>query len=227
MKGFGADEFLTEEEMKHVILAWRDASPELPEMWGGQSRGRFDDARPEMFGLEGCMVSAVLNPGQAFFYRGIGYQTHGDVLYCLLPSGRMLTYHEPRLAPSTRPWAPSWELELTYSGWNSNPMAGPLGWERMKLYGGKGFENVVQAVARDIQVNAIINLERAGYPVVMQTYDEVVCEVPVIECLFPEGSHSKGVAKLEAIMMDLPTWAKGWPIYAKGGWMGQRYGKFD
>lgn len=220
MKGFGADEFLTEDEMKHVILAWRAASPELPEMWGGQSRGRFDTARPELFGLEGCMVSAVLNPGSAYYYRGIGYQTHEDVLYCVLPSGRMLTYHEPRLAPSTRPWANPWELELTYSGWNSNPLAGPLGWERMKLYGGKGFENVVQAVARDIQVWAIVHLERAGYPVVLQTYDELVCEIDANDVW-------RTVEALEERMMDLPPWAKGWPIKAKGGWMGQRYGKFD
>jgi hypothetical protein len=28
-------------------------------------------------------------------------------------------------------------------------------------------------------------------------------------------------------MMDVPEWARSWPIKAKGGWMGQRYGKFD
>ena len=88
------------------------------------------------------MVSAVLNPtGQAFFYRAAlaTRRAPGDVLYCLLPSGRMLTYHEPRPAPSTRPYANPWELEPTYSGWNSNPMA-RTAWlgERMKLYGGRG-----------------------------------------------------------------------------------------
>lgn len=227
MKGFGADEFLDESEMKTAILAWRDASPEFPEMWGGQSRGRFQDARPELFGLEGCIVSAIVGPGTAYAYRGISYQMHGDVLYCQLPSGRLLTYHEPRLAPSSRPYANSWEHEITYAGWNSNPMAGEMGWVRMKLYGGKAFENVVQAVARDIQAHAVVACERAGYPVVMQTYDEIVAEVPIIECLFPEGTHSKSVEKLEAIMMDVPAWARGWPIKAKGGWMGQRYGKFD
>ena len=35
------------------------------------------------------------------------------------------------------------------------------------------------------------------------------------------------VEELESIMMNVPAWAKGWPVYAKGGWMGQRYGKFD
>jgi DNA polymerase bacteriophage-type len=227
MIGFGADEFLDEAEMKDAVLGFRAASPEFPEMWGGQSRGRFQDAREELYGLEGCIVNAIKNPGAAYYCRGIGYQTHGDVLYCLLPSGRMLTYHEPRLAPSSRPYANPWELEITYSGWNSNPLAGEMGWVRMKIYGGKAFENVVQAVARDIQAHAVVACERSGYPVVMQTYDELVAEVPVIECLFPEGSHSKSVEKLEAIMMDVPEWARGWPIKAKGGWMGQRYGKFD
>lgn len=219
MKGFGADEFLDEGEMKDAVLGFRDASPEFPEMWGGQSRGRFQDAREELYGLEGCIVNTIKNPGAAYYCRGIGYQMHGDVLYCLLPSGRMLTYHEPRLGPSSRPYSNAWEYEITYSGWNSNPMAGEMGWVRMKIYGGKAFENVVQAVARDIQAHAIVNLEAKGYPVVMQTYDEAVSEV---------GMHEgKTVEEMEAIMMDVPAWAAAWPIKAKGGWMGQRYGKFD
>ena len=81
-------------------------------------------------------------------------------------------------------------------------------------------EFVGQAAARDIQRYAILNLERAGYHVVLHVYDEDVAEVP-------QGWGS--IEELEAIMCRLPAWAtyKGrpWPIKAAGGWRGRRYRK--
>jgi DNA polymerase len=221
-KNFGADEHLTDQEIKQGILKWRAASPEIVELWGGQTRGRFDSARPELYGLEGAAIAAVKYPGQCFGYRQISYQMKGDVLYCRLPSGRLLAYHAPRLVPSRRfEWTPAWEVELSYEGWNSNPMQGPLGWCRMDLYGGKLTENVVQAVARDLQANAMLNVERAGYPVVLHSHDEIASEVPL-------GFGS--VEDFESHANRLPSWAcmpdgTPWPIRMRGGWRGRRYRK--
>jgi DNA polymerase bacteriophage-type len=216
-KKFGADEFLDDEEIKQAILKWRDASPSIVEFWGGQTRGRFDWARPELFGLEGCAVAAILNPGAAYAHRGITYQVgRDDVLYCRLPSGRFISYHRPRLAPSTREWAKPWELEISYEGYNSNQQKGPVGWLRMKLYGGLQTENVVQATCRDLQARAIVTLEDNGYPVVLHTHDEICSE----------ADPSRGLAEFEAIMCDRPAWASDWPIKADG-WEGYRYGKFE
>jgi DNA polymerase len=221
-RNFGADKFMSDEEIKQAILAWRQASPNIVEFWGGQVRG-WD--REELFGLEGAAVRAVLAPGQwAHVMRkngthtGVSYICHNGALYCWLPSGRALTYHNPRLDPNTRGFGGAWSL--SYEGWNSNPLAGGMGWVRMNTYGGKLCENVVQAVARDIQRHAIVNLERKGYPVVLHVYDEDVVEVP-------QGFGS--VEELERIMGTMPPWAvyngKSWPIRAAGGWRGRRYRK--
>jgi DNA polymerase len=141
MKRFGADEFLDDTQMKEAILKWRAASPMIVELWGGQSRGEWENKRQEYYGLEGAAIQAVLNPGRAFEYRGIVYQMSvaEDILFCRTPSGGFLTYHSPRLEPSQRDWAPRWELSLSYEGWNNNPQMGPLGWVRMSWYGGKGY----------------------------------------------------------------------------------------
>ena len=208
-KQFGADEFFSDDEIKTAILAWREASPAIVEMWGGQQR-RW---ATEYYGLEGAAVQAVLTPGYKFSYRSISYLMSGDALYCQLPSGRYITYHRPRLAPSDRREG---TLSLSYEGWNTNPKNGMTGWIRMNTYAGKLTENIVQAVARDILAHAIINLEKSGYPVVLHVHDEIVSEVP-------EGHGA--VEEFEKIMADLPQWAKGWPISANGGWRAKRYAK--
>lgn len=208
-KAFGADAFLDDDQIKTAILRWRADSPAIVEMWGGQSRNR----KPEMYGLEGAAVSACLHPGVEYAYRGIRYIKRGDVLYCLLLSGRPITYHAPRLTRSDRR---SGEWSLSFAGWNTNPLNGPVGWVRMFTWGGRLIENVVQATARDIQWHGMRAQAAAGYPIVLHIYDENVAEVPA-------GWGS--VEEFEALMTQPPPWAEGWPIRAAGGWRGQRYRK--
>lgn len=214
MKAFGAERYLpTDEDMKRTLLAWREASPAVVHLWGGQKWGK-------LWGLEGGIMTALRNPGASVpVYRldgkptGITYTYVDDVLYAMLPSGRALTYHRPRIAPSADEWRGD---QVSYEGWNTNPKNGPPGWIRKSIYGGRATENVVQAVARDIQMNAIERLEAIGYPVVMHTYDEIVSEVP-------KGTGC--VLTLEREMATLPEWASGWPIRAAGGWVAHRYRK--
>lgn len=222
MKNFGAGEWMTEDEMKDAIIAWRTASPMIVEFWGGQFRGLpWGDRKPDFFGLEGKAMMAVLNPGQAFSYRGITYQMRGDVLYCTLLSGRRLAYHRPRLRKNERDrWGDS--LALSFEGWNSNPKKGAPGWIRMDLYGGLLTENVVQATARDVLIYAIVKLWAAGYRTVLHVYDEIVAEI------------ARGWGSIEEfcrIMGELPPWACNavdglpWPIRVSGAWRGERYRK--
>ena len=208
-KQFGADQFFNDDEIKTAILAWRDASPAIVEMWGGQQK-RW---QPCYSGLEGAAVQAVISPGTKFSFRALSYIMQGDILYCQLPSGRYITYHNPRLSPSERREG---TLSLSFEGWNTNPKNGPMGWIRMNTYGGKLTENVVQAVARDILAHAIVNLEKAGYPVVLHIHDEIVAETP---------ENHGSIKEFEEIMSIVPPWAADWPIKASGGWRAKRYTK--
>ena len=209
---FGADSFFPDEQnLKDAIKAWRKASPAIVEMWGGQYRY----GREECFGLEGMAILAVQNPGIEFSHRGITYLKRGDVLYCRLLSGRYITYHRPRLEINRKfEWSNGYSL--SFEGWNTNPKQGATGWIRMHTFGGKLTENVVQATARDILAHAIVNLEKAGYPVVLHVHDEIVSEVK---------ENTGTLQEFEKIMMIMPQWAENWPIKAKGGWRGKRYRK--
>jgi DNA polymerase len=217
-KNFGADAFMTDEEIKADVLKWRAESPEIEHMWGGQflwcGPGKWD-YRPELFGLEGCAIQAIQFPGKCFSYIDITYGMWDDVLYCRLPSGRFLTYHRPRLSSARDKLNRGPAYQITFEGYNSNSVKGPVGWFRMETYGGRLFENVNQAVATDIQSFALKNVEAAGYPLVMHTHDEGVAEVP-------EGTGS--VEEMERIMAIRPEWAAWWPIRA-AGWRHKRYQK--
>jgi DNA polymerase len=213
-KNFGADKFFSDDEIKKLIVAWRDASPSIPEFWGGQVRGfPWNPTRFEYYGLEGAMVQAIMNPNQCFMTHGISFGMRDDAVFVRLPSGRILTYHRPRLTPN-----PKYEgqFEISYEGWNSNALMGAVGWFRMSTYGGKLCENIVQAVSRDIMAYAVNNLERAGYDVVIRVHDEIVAEIE-------EGSGN--IEEFERIMATLPPWATGMPVRASGGWIGKRYRK--
>lgn len=240
----------TDDEIKDRILAWRAASPTIEWLWGGQTAGKAggilrNAQRPDYagsvadwlapvaaadrwdrgayyFGVEGMATLAVLEPDRWHaVYRmngtdsGIAYRCDGDTLTCRLPSGRLLTYHRVRLVPSDRG---GWSM--SYEGWNTNPKNGPPGWIRMNTWGGRLVENIVQATCREILRAACIVLERAGYPVVLHVYDEIVSEVP-------EGVGT--IEEFETLVTEgirpLIPWAADWPIRAPGGYRAKRYRK--
>lgn len=220
----------TDEEIKKIILAWRDASPAIVEFWGGQVR-RDRGWKDELFGVEGAFIRAALLPGVPVHYRGFIFEASKPAFPVRCPaaslsepctvqitllSGRKLTYHNVLLEPmpASRSWAGRYSI--SYEGFNTNPKSGARGWIRIATYGPKVVENLVQATANDILRYAMANLERASYPIVLHVYDEIVCEVP-------KGFGS--VEELESIMKTLPIWAAGWPIGADGGWRGRRYRK--
>ena len=196
-KQFGADEYMTDEEIKNAILKWRADSPMIA---GIKQYGEIVQ-HGIWSGLEYAARYAIETPGQWMTYRDISYGVWNDVLWCKLPSGRYLCYHKPRLDP------------LSYMGNNSNFKKGKMGWTRIELYGGMLTENVVQAVARDIFTTALVNLDKAGYPIVLHTHDEIAAEIP-------EGTGD--IPHFEKIMS---TGHSDWPIRAAGGWIGKRYRK--
>ena len=199
-KQFGADDFMTDDEIKDNVKAWRAASPNVVKFW---------------YGLQDAATYAIQSPRQCYEYRGITYGVRDDVLYCKLLSGRTLTYHKPRLHPDKTPWGKD-VLKITFMGWNSDGTKGPIGWMRRETYGGKLCENVVQATANDIMRHVMPPLERAGYPIVLHVHDEIISEVP-------NGRGS--IEEFERIMATLPGWCAQWPIKASGGWRGRRYRK--
>lgn len=88
---------------------------------------------------------------------------------------------------------------------------------RRGIYGGLITENVVQALCRDLLCDAIANVRRLGYNIVLHCHDEIVVEVPI-------NSARDDLRIIENEMRKCPQWAKGFPIDVEG-YLSRRYSK--
>lgn len=86
-------------------------------------------------------------------------------------------------------------LYIKYPDLEKDPESGEVtyrdGAKRVKLFGGKICENIVQAIAADIIRDQLVELNKL-YEVVMTTHDELVCLVPEDEADIKEWDEEKG-----------------------------------
>lgn len=192
---------------------------EIAEWLQPYAGGKRWNKAPFYFGVEGMAVLALQTEGVwQTVYRmdgtdsGVAFLAKDGRLYCRIPSGRLLTYHNARLFESDRGG-----FIINYWGWNTNPKNGPLGWVPMDTWGGRLVENINQAQCRDILAPACVALERHSYEVVLHVYDEIVVEIP-------EGFGS--AQEFQRIVETRPAWAHDWPIRAPDPFREKRYGKY-
>jgi DNA polymerase len=153
--------------------------------------------------LHKLLLHAV-RTGKPITFKNLSAEMRAGNLYLRLPSGRELAYPEARIE------AGEYDNQIIVSKDNA------IGkWRDTRGWHGTFTENVVQAVSRDLLAAAMLRLEAAGYPVVLHVHDEIVSEVPA-----DFGSPDE-FAKL---MTELPAWAKGLPLAAKGR-VSKRYAK--
>jgi DNA polymerase len=161
--------------------------------------------------LEHTASRAMLQPGKVAAAKcGISY--HLDTiaglpcLVCTLLNGKRIFYQNARTAPQLSRFG---RLNWTYWAYRKGR------WREIEPYGGQLTENVVQALARELLVDAMLRFEARGFPIVMHTHDELVIEHPAItEELIKE------------IMEEPPDWAAklGVPVMVEA-WVGTRYRK--
>lgn len=205
-KGYGVT--VSDTKAEEIKVLWRKANPKIVAYW---------------YLLEDAALAAVRNPGSTQVvaakggagsgwgaYCEVRYRVKGSFLWCRLPSGRSLCYPYPRLKEIETPWGEMKE-QVHYMTMDSITNR----WTETHTYGGKLAENNTQAIARDLLAEAIVRAEGSGWSVVMHVHDEIVCE-------HPRGSGT--LALFEKEMAELPQWARGLPVVAKG-WRGKRYRK--
>ena len=172
---------LTEDELPPLVAAWRKANPHITQFW---------------WDVDAAAVKAVTEKQKTKVGKII-FEYKSGILFITLPSGRKLSYVKPRMAVNR-----FGRDGLTYEGISENKK-----WSRIETYGPKLVENIVQGTARDLLAEAMLRVEKKGYPIVMHCHDEIIAEVP-------EGSGS--VDEMCEIMAVQPKWAAGLPLRADG-----------
>ena len=172
---------LTEEELPPLVAAWRKANPHITQFW---------------WDVDAAAIKAVTEKQKTKVGKII-FEYKSGILFITLPSGRKLSYVKPRMAVNR-----FGRDGLTYEGISENKK-----WSRIETYGPKLVENIVQGTARDLLAEAMLRVEKKGYPIVMHCHDEIIAEVP-------EGTGS--VDEMCEIMAVQPEWAEGLPLRADG-----------
>ena len=171
----------SEDDLPPLVAAWRRANPHITQFW---------------WDVDKAAVEAVTKRTGTRAGR-ITFEYRSGILFVTLPSGRKLAYVKPRMAVNK-----FGREGLTYEGILENKK-----WGRIETYGPKLVENIVQGTARDLLAEAMLRVERKGYPIVMHCHDEIIAEVP-------EGSGS--VEEMCEVMAARPSWAEGLPLRADG-----------
>ena len=172
---------LTEDELPPLVAAWRKANPHITQFW---------------WDVDAAAIKAVTEK-QKIKVGKIIFEYKSGILFITLPSGRKLSYVKPRMAVNK-----FGRDGLTYEGISENKK-----WSRIETYGPKLVENIVQGTARDLLAEAMLRVEKKGYPIVMHCHDEIIAEVP-------EGTGS--VDEMCEVMAVQPEWAEGLPLRADG-----------
>lgn len=181
-------------EAEQIKLAWRSAHPLTVAYWSH---------------LERAALEAVLHPGSVYRVGRVAFAVRGSFLWCQLPSTRRLCYPYPSIAEKETPWG---ELrpQLQYKTVDDRTRQ----WGSTSTYGGKLAENITQAVARDVLVHSLQQLESRGWEIVLHVHDELVAEM----------EPSCSLDDYLSLMRKPPSWALDLPI-AVDGWTGIRYRK--
>ncbi len=157
-------------------------------------RNEYPDIRQLWWDLDSGAVQAVQR-GESEDGK---WYTEGGALHFTLPSGRVIRYQSCSLFTNRfdRP-------AVKYKR--------PLGknFVLSDSYGGKWCENICQAIARDVMVDSMLELDKKGHRLLLTVHDEVIIE----------GSSKNPeltLKQIESIMESEREWCVGLPTAVEG-----------
>ena len=179
LKAMGALEMgLSEDELQPLVDAWRASNPNIVQLW---------------WDVDAAVKTAVSTRTTSETH-GIKFVWRSGMLFVYLPSGRRLCYVKPKMGQNKFGGD-----SITYEGVGSTKK-----WERLESYGPKFVENIVQAISRDLLMNAMKTLSHCF--ICGHVHDELI-----IEC-----REDVSLDELCKQMARVPDWMPGILLRADG-----------
>lgn len=180
----------------HLVKMYRTTNQPIPALWKmmGKVIGAMADGINGYFGPNDCLE--VVDGG------------------ILLPNGITLHYPELRHHQGRG----DGEEEDEEEAWRKRGYSYFDGQKRSRIYGGLLLENICQALARIVVAEQMLHVKAVtGYRPCLSTHDEWAYVAPT--------SDASALRDFVIQTMKIPpTWAKGWPLNAEGGF-GRSYGE--
>lgn len=178
---------LTEYEEREIVKLWRESNPRIVRMWAV---------------IERAAITAIKTGESVTVYRNIVIGKRWGMLTITLPSGRTICY--PRAEVGTE-YNDGWRGDhdiIEYEGLNQTTKK----WGKVRTYGGKLTENIVQAVARDILGIVILRAKAANLNIVFHIHDEIIVE----------ATPDQTLADVEALFSKPIDWCRDLPLKGAG-----------
>ena len=178
---------LSEKEEKDIMLRWREANKKIVKLWKV---------------IETAAIRALQTGETITINRGIEVSRQWGCLTIKLPSGRNICYPRASVGVETNDgWRGNHPI-IEYEGLNQITKK----WEKIRTYGGKLTENVVQSIARDILGIVILRADKEGMDTVFHIHDEIVVE----------ATQEQTLEQVEALFDTPISWCKDLPLKGAG-----------
>jgi DNA polymerase bacteriophage-type len=193
----------TPEESQRLVDQWRETNSHIVAYWKTTEH----------------LARRALQTGMAGAFQVTKAKNGQPLMTIRLPSGRRLYYRNIRLEPD--PERPDRDA-ITYDGVDQHTRR----WSTVRTYGAKLVENITQATARDILVDAALRMHGGAARLVLSVHDELLFEIDPMQL----GTLNSGITLAQAFLTGkeviemVPHWAEGLPIEATGAIL-DRYGK--
>lgn len=178
---------LTQEEEVDIVRRWRAANPRIVRFWST---------------IEQAAYRAIKAGEATTINRGVRVSSRWGMLLITLPSGRTLCYPRARIGIERGDGYRGDHEIIEYEGTDQTTKT----WTRLRTYGGKLTENVVQAIARDILGCILLRADREGLNTVFHVHDEIVVE----------AAPDQTLAQVEGIFSEPIQWCADLPLTGAG-----------
>lgn len=183
----GAKLGLTQDEEKSIVKMWRNSNPHIVKLWEN---------------VERAAISAIQTGNTVVVNRGIEISKKWGMLCIKLPSGRTICYPRAEVGVEKDDgWRGDHPI-IEYEGLNQITKK----WGKIRTYGGKLTENIIQAIARDILGAVILRAKSKDLNVVFHIHDEIIVE----------ASKDQTLENVEALFSEPIEWCPGLPLKGAG-----------
>lgn len=178
---------LTQEEETDIVRRWRAANPRIVRFWST---------------IEQAAYRAIKAGETTTINRGVRVSSRWGMLLITLPSGRTLCYPRACIGIERGDGYRGDHEIIEYEGTDQTTKT----WTRLRTYGGKLTENVVQAIARDILGCILLRADKEGLNTVFHVHDEIVVE----------ATPDQTLAQVEGIFSEPIQWCADLPLTGAG-----------